>query len=347
MPIRRSAPVANADDPSQAAELVRRLAEQGTLKKTYAQLPPGEERRSLWAGACHLIAPLVFSRVTERVERDRGHHRCAAGPHLMEPDCFDGFLNDLEAAVYYLFAYSNGPIHNLEGWMTSRLQKAVIDGNRRRRGALGAQQKPRVPAWLVKELDRQPWPVELARLILQWVGVPVTASTELWPLDTWTARRLTLTGDHTAGPATVAVEVERVLAAMRKRPNWYDTYVERPLGRKQTPVLLPPRTTDDKPAELDPLLLVSRDERDDALLDALAAEAIDVLSLRLQRGDDPRAAVVEVLTTVFGALPVEVDQAPGTAESTPDQVVALIRDEETLNRIVTTVLDLIHPEGDR
>jgi hypothetical protein len=339
--------VAISDELPQAADLVRRLAAQGTLKNQYTQLPPGRERQSLWAGACHLIWPLVYGRVTRRVERDRGHHRCAAGPHLMEPDCFDGFLNDLEAAVHYLFTYANEPIHNLEGWMTSRLPKAVIDGNRRRRGAQGAQQKPRVPAWLAKELDSQPWPVELAKLILQWVGVPMTAGTEIWPLDAWTASRLALTGDHTAGPATVADEVNRVLAAMRKRPTWYDTYVERPLGRKQTPVLLPARTTDDKSAELDPLLLVHRHEQDDALLDALAAEAIEVLTLRIQRGDDPKTVVVEVLTTVFGAFPVEIDQTPGAAPSAPDQVVALIRDEEVLNRIVATIFDLIRPESDQ
>jgi hypothetical protein len=38
-------------------------------------------------------------------------------------------------------------------------------------------------------------------------------------------------------------EVEVVLTAMRRRPEWYESYVERPLGREQAPVAaLPERT---------------------------------------------------------------------------------------------------------
>src|SRR6185369_13070063 len=101
------------------------------------------------------------------------------------------------------------PIKNLEGWVASRIRPATVDGHRRRRGLRGAQQRPRVPAWLAAELGGEPWLTTLATRILEWVGVTTTAGTELWPLDAWAELRTTVTDDPVrSGPAHVRADVE-------------------------------------------------------------------------------------------------------------------------------------------
>src|SRR6185437_5348424 len=109
-------------------------------------------------------------------------------------------------------------------------------------GARGAAQRPRVPAWLEAELAHDDWPVELARMIMEWVGTDASAGRALWPLTAWVDRRSILTGDYSSDQAAVAKDVETVLAAMRRRPNWYQRTIERPLGHKAAPAWFPVRT---------------------------------------------------------------------------------------------------------
>jgi hypothetical protein len=265
------------------------------------------------------------------------------GVQRLLPACLDNFHDDVEAVVDDLVARADVPVENLEGWLTMRMPRATVDGYRRRRGARGAPQRARVPVWLAEALDREPWLVELARLILDWVGTEATAGTSLWPSTAWAERRAARTGDHTAGEPVVAAEIEVVLAAMRRRPTWYERNVERPLGHKQAPVHFPFPGPAGGPAEPEPLALVERHEQDDALLLELAARSIALIERRMKAGEDVRVVVTEVLGTVFGAFPAAhaLDRLPGDEPSGTDQVVALISDPDRLDRIVETVVGLL------
>lgn len=334
--------MADNENPSRAADHVRRLTGEGELVN-YFEKASGEERRRLWAGATEIVWPLVFLRVTRQVERNRGHHQCAAGVQRLASDCLDRFHDDVEAAVRYLFAYATAPVDNLEGWLTVRLRQATVDGHRRRRGERGAPQRPRVATWLAQALDRDVWLVALAKAILDWVGTDATAGASLWPLAAWTEQRGIVTGDHTAGESVVAAEIEMVLAAMRHRPAWHDKYVERPLGRKQAPVWFPSRGVDGGHADPEPLALVTPYDRDEALLQELAARAIDVITRRAERGEELRHVVPEVLAVVFGTLPAagDLEQMPGEDPGGLNLAADLIGDPKRLDRVVATVIDLL------
>jgi hypothetical protein len=336
--------VADFEKPSPAADLVRNLTADGRLV-SYFREASDSERRRLRAGAAEIVGPLVFLRVTRPVERGRGHRRCASGVQRLAPECLDRFHDDTDAVLDYLFGHADVPIANLEGWLSVRLQKATVDAHRRRRGQRGAPQRPRVPAWLAGALGHDPWLVELAKAILDWVGVETTAGLSLWPVTAWTELRSAVTGDHIVGEATVAAEIEVVLTAMRRRPTWYEKTIERPLGRKQAPVWFPSHGTADGYAE--PLALVAPHERDEALLTELAALAIDVMARRIDDGEEPVQVVREVLGTVFGALPAShhLDRSPGDNPAGPELAAALISDPARLERIVATVVDLFRGRG--
>jgi hypothetical protein len=331
--------------PSAAADEVRRLAREGLLAEEFRNAA-ADRRRWLRAGGGEIAGPLLFLRLTRPIERKRGHHRCAAGLRRLAPDCLDRYHDDLDAVLDHLFTRADAPVENLEGWLTPRLRPATVDGHRRRRGENGAPQRPRVPVWLAGALAHQAWPVELATAILEWAGNDATAGVSLWPLSTWAERRAARTGDHTAGEAAVAREVEVVLTAMRRRPTWYEKNVERPLGRKQAPVWLPSGRPDGTHAEPEPLVIAPH-ERDDALLRQLAALAIELMARRIEQGDEPAVVAAEVLRTVFGSLPASSgsDRAPGTGETGPDQVIALIEDPARLDRIVAAVVRLLPGRG--
>ncbi|MDG4762876.1 hypothetical protein O7632_01910 [Solwaraspora sp. WMMD406] len=330
--------MADNEKPSRAADQVRRLAAEGGLVR-YFHKASNDERRLLWAGATEIAGPLVFLRVTRPIEHKRGHHQCATGVRRLSSDCVDRYHDDVESTVRYLFAFATAPIDNLEGWLTVRVGKATVDGHRRRRGQRGAQQRPRVAAWLVDALDGDVWLVALAKAILEWVGTD-TALGVLWPLGAWTEQRAVVTGDHTVGESVVAAEIETVLTAMRQRPAWYDKYVDQPMGRKQAPVWFPSRDVDGGYAEPEPFTPVAPYEQDDALLQELAAVALDVITQRVDRGDDPRAVVAEVVTTVFGTLPTVagLDRLPGEEPAGAELVAALIEDPQRREQIVTRVV---------
>jgi hypothetical protein len=319
--------------------LIRRLAGAGQLVSQFRQASR-EERRVLRSAMAEIAGPIVFRSITRPMERRRRHQACAAGIPHMAADCLDRYHDDVDAVLDDLFAHADRPIGNLEGWITARLRRATVDAYRRRRGERGAQQRPRPPAWLTARLGDDPWLVELAKAILEWAGTEATAGRSLWPLAAWAGRRTAVTGDHEAGDAVVAAEVETVLAAMRRRRAWYEKNVERPLGRKPAPVWLPVRPGD---AEPEPLALVAPHERDDAELRELAARAIDLIAVRVARGEKPADVVPEILTTVFGEVPVSrgLDREPGADRGGPDEVVALIGDPARLRRIIAVVVRLL------
>jgi hypothetical protein len=338
--MRRSATVPHSEEPSAAADEVRRLAGTGELANRFKH-GSRDERRRLRAGAAEIAGPLVYERVTRPVERKRRHFDCAAAFHRMRPDCLDCFHDDVDAVLVDLFAYAKVPILNLEGWLTSRLLRATVDGYRRRRGERGAPQKPRVPGWLADELGQDAWLVELAKAILEWVGTDATAGSSLWPLSAFAERRAGHTGDHTAGETVVAGETEVVLAAMRKRRAWHEKYVERPCGRKRAQ-LYPSQGSTDGHAEPPPLSLVDPEERDEAVLRELANVSIEVMITRIDRGEDATAVITDVIRAVFGSLPASHDLERMPADDGGlHQVEALIDDPVKLKRIVAAVLDLL------
>ncbi|MGW3967449.1 hypothetical protein ACWED2_47070 [Amycolatopsis sp. NPDC005003] len=305
---------------------VRRLARDGLLAGSAAAARPRALAR-LRGGVYAVAWPLVFTRITKPLEHRRRHADCARGLPWLRPDCLDRFHDDVEAVVDHALRRATGPIENLEGWLSTRLTPATVDAHRRRRGELGALQRPRLPAWLADALDGDPWLCDLAVQILVWVGVPATAGAELWPLDGWAARRTEVTGEPPSGRDPLDREVDRVLAAMRTRPAWHAEHVERPLGHKQAPVA-------PMPAELPALELVTEHELADARLAGLAEQALLAIEAKLDRGEPPATAVPTVVRTVFG------EHAP-TGPAADDWLTAALADDERLAQIVATVLAIL------
>jgi hypothetical protein len=244
--------------------------------------------------------------------------------------------------VSYLFAYGKQEIGNVEGWITSRIRAATVDGNRRRRGLLGAQQRPRVPGWLATALHHDPWLVTLARLVIEWVGVRTTAGNRLWPVDAWGEIRDRLAPErrHEHG-ADVDRDVKHVLEVMRtERPQWYADYVEAPLGRKQAPVAA--HHTDD--SSVSPLELTPGDVRDDAALSGLADAAITAIQTGLAAGGEPRAVVERVVATLFlGPVPagVEIADPPLARPPSDESVSAILASDDDFTTLVETVLAIV------
>jgi hypothetical protein len=319
---------------------LRDLARRGDLADHAASAPPAARAR-LVSAAYDIVWPIVFHRVTRPVERRRGHWACATDVRMLADDCLDRHHDDVEAVVTDLLTNARTPIVDVERWVSARLTAATVNGHRRRRGRRGALQRPRVPRWLAAELGEDPWLTDLAVQILTWVGVATTAGTQLWPLDSWAQRRESITGDLTGsdGP-TVSRDVDRVLAAMRRRPRWYADYVERPLGGKCPPVLAAPG---DGVADPRPLLPVSPQERAEARLADLASTAVEAISLRLRSGADPVATVVGVLGTVFGTGTgsEEIDRTPDGAPGPDEWVSALLADAGAVRRVVDEMLHLV------
>lgn len=214
---------------------VRRLASERALSEEYAY--GGDlEQRTIRAALLELCFPLVFERITRRHEFAKGHSRCADNARRLEPACHDHYVDDVLAVVDYTVRHCNRPVANLDGWIVSRAEMAVVDGYRRRRGERGALQRPRIPGWLESALDGDPWLMQLSLRILEWVGTPTTAGYDVWPLDAWTCERQ----GHPLGrfrTTSVHADVESVLRTMRaERPKWFRDFVERPLARKIVPV---------------------------------------------------------------------------------------------------------------
>jgi hypothetical protein len=306
---------------------LRALAARGELA-TLAATAGADVAAALRADAFAFAYPLVYDRHTRALERHRRHPRCAASLEYLEADCHDGFTDDVVACVDYLLRYAKQPIRNLDGWLVSRIPTATVDGHRRRRGELGALQRPRVPKWLAARLGHDPWLVELAARILDWVGVPTTAGLETWPLVAWAELRGRRTGrwaDST--DAAVRRDVARVLEAMRAGdPEWYRARVETPLGAKRPPVVDAELVAGSVPAaDLAGQALAAADERADAVLARRAGEIIDALVPRLAVGEDPAAAVRRVVPALLG---------PGLDDEQAERVARALRDPLVVCRVV-------------
>ncbi|WP_203737647.1 hypothetical protein [Actinoplanes italicus] len=320
---------------------LRELAGAGTLAGAAAAATP-VQRAELTGAAYEVVWPIVYARITRRMEHLRGHPACAVSVAQLADECLDRFHDDVEAVVEDLLAHARQPVLQLEAWITRRLVAATVDGHRRRRGARGALQRPRLPGWVADGLGHDRWLTTLALEILTWVGVSVTAGTEVWPLEAWAGHRASITRDWAGStPFVVTRDVDTVLAVMRRRPDWYQSYVERPLGAKQPPVAaVPPGET------VTPLALVHPDDRVETELEQLAADAVEAIGVRLARGERADEIVAEVIHTVFGgAVGGTLDRAPHTAADPLADVSGALADMATVNRIVSTALSILSGRG--
>lgn len=319
---------------------LRSLASQGRLADA-AQSAPAAERAQLTGAAFALAWPIVFSRITRVNEQRRGHRACAVGLERLADDCLDRFHDDVEAVVDDLLNHATMEIGNVEGWIASRVRAVTIDAHRRRRGARGALQRPRLPGWLVERLPGDPWFEQLAMQILVWVGVPTTAGAQLWPLDAWAERRAVVTGDvHASDAHAVQKEVDLVLAEMRCRPQWYADYIERPLGMK-TPPLAPAFGEQGSLAEPPAMTLAQPDEVIDGRLADLASIALIAIEKQLAHDPGDDVALRRILTTVFGWMDVGGDFVQVTDRVGDRGVAAFIDDPRELPRIIRTVREII------
>lgn len=321
----------------------RELAGQGALAD-YAGQATDVERRRLRAELYALLHPVVFSQLTRRIEARRGHSDCMVGIRRMRPDCLDRFHDDMDAVLDDVLRNARVPIQNLEGWVSRRLTAVTIDAHRRRRGERGALQRPRIPKWLARKLHHDRRLLGLAVEMLDWVGLEATAGVYEWPVEVWAAQRtMTVTvGDHDAANRSVAQDVATVIAAMRTRPDWYAAYVERPMARKQLPVVGTPR--DSIEPFLDPSELArAAHVADDARRAELAALAVTIVAARVERGDDPRTAVVDAVTVLFGSGTgsESIDRLPGQDCTDDEKVMARLADPATIDRIVAVMLELL------
>ena len=317
---------------------LRELAREGRLAAVAAAAETSQ-RQALTAAAYDVVWPIVFSRLTRRIEQRRGHVSCAAGVDRLADECLDRFHDDVEAVVDDVLAHARHPVLNLEAWIAGRLNAATVDGHRRRRGSRGALQRPRLPGWLADELGQDRWLMALATRMLGWVGVRGTAGNEVWPLESWAQERAAYTGDwQGSDPGVVAREVEAVLAAMRRRPQWYESYVERPLGRKQAPVATLPVAE----GTAAPLALGDPDARMETEMLRLAADAVGAIDRRRGRGQETQAIVVEVIRGVFGGtFTGTLDRAPHDGADPLGGVTGALADPATVDRIVATVREII------
>jgi hypothetical protein len=324
---------------SDGVVLIRELARTGELKAA-ARAANEAERRHLYAAAYAVAYPVVFQVVTQKVERRRGHGLCARGLRHLGGACLDGFYDDVEALIEHLFAATT-PIDDLEAWLAYWAPRAAVDGHRKRRGARGALQRPRMTKGLAERLGHDPWLMDLALRILTWVGIPATAGAGVWPLDEWAQQRARTTGDIPGStPAALAVEVAHVLAVLRQQPDWYADHVECPLGRKPAPVAAPPG---DGVADPRPLQPAQQHEPDDPHVTGLAWTALEAIAAGLHSDRDPAETVIGVLTTLFlGGSGVEtIDLAPGAGPAHHERWSALLADPAALAVVVERVLRIV------
>jgi hypothetical protein len=323
---------------SPRVERLHELAQQGRLADVAASAGR-DERQYLFAAAYDMVWPIVFTRITRRVEQRRGHMVCSLGVDRLADECLDRFHDDVEAVVDDLLTHARRPVFNLEAWVAGRLNAATVNGHRRLRGERGALQRPRLPGWLGTALGQDRWLCALATEILVWVGARESAGTGIWPLEAWAQQRGVVTSDwRGSAPATVAREVETVLAVMRRRPDWYESYVERPPGHKQAPVSALDVSGVDRP-----LVLTEPHHDVDAEMLRLAADAVTAIDRRITAGEEAQQVVVEVIRSVFGRTVsiAGLDRAPHAAADPRGGLTGALTDMATVNRIVATVREII------
>ncbi|WP_433608691.1 helix-turn-helix domain-containing protein [Dactylosporangium sp. CA-139114] len=318
-------------------DFLRELAARTPLAE-FAETLDGRDRRTLTGAAYRLAMPIVFHQITRHLELRRGHVRCAVSSRLLDPECHDRFADDVDAVVEDLLRQARIRISNLDGWIVSRLNAALVDANRRRRGSVGAMQRPRLPQWLQKALHDDAWLTWLALSILDWVGVPVAAGNGLWPLEAWAQRHEKITSTYGTDTAAVERDIARVLTVMRCRPAWYERFVQEPLARKQQ--RLRPLYEEEEPQVA---LRQRREAQDDRLLE-LSNRAIEEIRIRMgRRRQAPETVVTEVITEIFagGTGADELDRPPGE-DGLDTHIANLLVDPDGVGRIVTAVLAVIN-----
>ncbi|WP_439655948.1 hypothetical protein ACSHWB_26325 [Lentzea sp. HUAS TT2] len=133
--------------------------------------------------------------------------------------------------------------------------------------------------------------------------------------------------------------------AMRQRSNWYDLYVERPLGRKQPQVSAgPPEAEVGDDSASGYLILVDEEASRDAMLHMLAGHALSAIHDRIARGDIPGNAVQTVLAQVFSHDLPQAQLTPA-AERGGDRLTSLMSDRDDRLKLVGTVLEIIDGTG--
>jgi len=298
-----------------------------------------------------IVSDVVYERLTRAIERGRGHRSCLVSVYDLEPDCHDRHQDDVVAVRADLLRHAGQPIENLQGWLVSRLKPVTIDAYRARRGAIGAQQRPRLPLprWLGDALGRDPWLAWLSVGVLTWVGVPVALANGLWPLGSWAERRTEMTGVPCT-EAQIAGDIERVLAAMRRNPGWYERYVEGPLGHKQAPLSTPRgfgadgASPGDAPErEQSYLPLVDPAERVDAWLRDVAAAAIAAVETRVAAGEELRPTFISVLAELFvgGCGAEEMDRSTAATPDAAAKVCDALTDTAAIERIADALMEII------
>src|SRR5262249_3992757 len=96
-------------DPRPPADAVRALARRGVLATTVAGATPAERAR-LTGGAYDIAWPVVFTGLTQGLERRRGHLTCATSVCHLADECLDRFEDDVEAVVHDVVHSARKPI---------------------------------------------------------------------------------------------------------------------------------------------------------------------------------------------------------------------------------------------
>jgi hypothetical protein len=260
----------------------------------------------------------------------------------MTSECLDRFQDDVAAVVDYVLRFADTPIIDLEGWIASRAQAACVDGHRRRRGARGALQRPRLPEFVAAGLGGDQWLCFLALAVLTWAGLPTTAGLGLWPVDEWgRARQAQVPGADPHDVVAVDRDIETVLTVMRARPVWYERYVEGPLGRKQAPVHT--CAAEEAPPALQ---IVETHEFDDAMLLRLARLALTQSRHRMAAGQNAHHAVAAAIRTAFGEACASwgADRAPHQDPLPADRIAMLLRNPAEVDRLTAVVLEIMAQE---
>jgi hypothetical protein len=163
-------------------------------------------------------------------------------------------------------------------------------------------------------------------------------------LDSWVELRAGITGEaHTSDTRVVRREVDRVLAAMRERPQWYQDHVERPLGAK-TPPLAPTFTTNGKVAEPPELVLTTPADTIDFRLTDLAALALCAIEDQLVAGPCDDTAIGRIIAAVFGRLDSDAALAQAPDALGGRGIGALVDDPVQLDRIVSVVREILESD---
>jgi hypothetical protein len=316
----------------------RKLLAAGELASVAAGRP--EQRRRLRAAVITIVSPVVFHVLTKRLELKRGHRACATSVRRMEQGCYDAHIDDVGVVADWVLEHATGPVANLEAWVAPRVKPATVDAHRRWRGERGAQQRPRVSKWLAVQLEEDAWKVQLAEAMLTWVGVSATAGVDIWPIETWAQQRAVARGEAVPSEHDTRRDVNAVLRAMRTRPAWFEKYIERPLGRKQTPAYTTRSATSGTAQGPLPLDLAPLDQRDEAALVATAAAAVEQILRRAGRGEPAGVVVADVLRQAFtdGGPADGMDRVPGAAPSDVELVRHMIADKAALERIARDVV---------